>query len=363
MPSNLPLPALVIPDVHHRCDWAEAVIATEGADCATIIFTGDYFDHHGDTPLDTLHTARWLKKSLKDKRRTHLLGNHDVAYFARGVQTAEWSGWSDHKQEVFAGIFPPESFTELPLHLAATAGPWLLSHAGFCGGKLSPLVEHPTQALLHWADQARQKLQFHMQQHSPVSMLLGCGYNRGGDRPLGGLLWCDFDREFVPLPGLHQLCGHTPKTVRGCMLMPGGGQKRIVHLRELTQDAANRLNQLNIRSQNWCLDTHGHSWAKIYPTHLQLAWDEKRVDVPAPTVEDPTWPLLESFNLVPQLQDAPPLRVEWESVRRMFSETPTWPHLLRTLHVPEWPEQIPSAAKFEQALRTLQKHGTLTSAA
>jgi len=77
----------------------------------------------------------------------------------------------------------------------------------------------------------------------------------------------------------------------------------------------------------------------------------------------PTWPLLMSYNLVPPLQEAPPLRVEWEAVRRMFSETPTWPHLLRALHVPEWPEQIPSAPKFEQALRTLQKHGTLISAA
>ena len=356
--ASVPLPALVIPDVHHRFEWAEAVIANEGADCSSIIFTGDYLDDFGDTPQDTYRTSKWLKKSLTDKRRIHLLGNHDVAYFGCGYQTANWSGWSEHKQEVFSQIFPPESFTDLPFSLAVQAGPWILSHAGFSGGKNSPLVGHPPHALLHWAQQARQNLQYHMQQRGSVPMLLTCGYVRGGNSSIGGLLWCDFDREFVPLPGLHQIVGHTPETVRGCMLMPGG-QNRTVHMRDLTQDAANRLPQLNIRSQNWCLDTHGHSFAKIYDTHLHLAWDEKRIDVPAPVVEAPSWPQLSAYDLVPSLSAEPPMRVDWPSVMQRFSETAAWGHLLRALHVPEWPETIPSAPKMEQALRTLQKHGNL----
>ena len=40
---------------------------------------------------------------------------------------------------------------------------------------------------------------------------------------------------------------------------------------------------------------------------------------------------------------------------------PTWPYLLRTLHLSEWNEQIPSALKFERAIRTVQKHGALMS--
>jgi hypothetical protein len=107
-PNSLPLPALVIPDVHHRFEWAESVIAREGGDCASIIFLGDYFDHHGDTPQDTYHTASWLKKSLRDNRRCHLLGNHDVAYFAPGRQNVYWSGQSESKHEVFGQFFKPE---------------------------------------------------------------------------------------------------------------------------------------------------------------------------------------------------------------------------------------------------------------
>ena len=356
--SSLPLPALVIPDVHHRFEWAENIIARDGADCASIIFTGDYFDDHGDTPQDTYHTARWLKNSLRDPRRYHLLGNHDVGYFASGRQNMYWSGWSEEKHEVFSQFFKQDEFPSLPLYLAVQAGPWLLSHAGFCGGRHSAVTGYPTQLLLHWAQQARMDLKYHMQQIKNPPKLIDCGYARGGDRPVGGLFWCDFDREFVPLVGRHQICGHTPDKVRGCMLMPGG-QVRTVHMRELTQDAANRLGQNNIRSQNWCIDTHGHSWAKIYDTHLHLAWDEQRVDVPSPIVEEPTWPLLTEYNLVPPISNEPPLRVSWEMLRQRFTDAETWAHLLRALHLPENPELAPSAPELENALRLLQKKENL----
>lgn len=39
------------------------------------------------------------------------------------------------------------------------------------------------------------------------------GYARGGRNHVGGTLWCDFDREFVPTK-FPQIVGHTPKYVR-----------------------------------------------------------------------------------------------------------------------------------------------------
>jgi len=39
------------------------------------------------------------------------------------------------------------------------------------------------------------------------------GYARGGRHPIGGILWCDFDREFLPTR-FPQIVGHTPKYVR-----------------------------------------------------------------------------------------------------------------------------------------------------
>lgn len=38
---------------------------------------------------------------------------------------------------------------------------------------------------------------------------LRAGWARGGDCPVGGLTWLDWNREFVPIPGLNQIVGHT----------------------------------------------------------------------------------------------------------------------------------------------------------
>jgi len=35
------------------------------------------------------------------------------------------------------------------------------------------------------------------------------GRARGGRDPIGGPLWCDWDAEFTPIPGLLQIVGHT----------------------------------------------------------------------------------------------------------------------------------------------------------
>ena len=359
--ANLPLPALVIPDVHHRTEWAEALIAREGADCASIIFTGDYFDYAGDTPKDTHSTALWLRESLRDPRRVHLLGNHDVAYFAHGWQTLDWSGWSMPKLEAFLKVFPAEEFPSLPLHLAATAGPWFLSHAGVAGGRHSEFNGYPAEVLLHWAAVARRDLQAYMKKQTVIPQLLGLGMSRGGDQAIGGLLWCDFDMDFIPLYGVHQLCGHTPEHLRGQLLLRSG-VVRNVKLLELTQDAADRLKNPAVLSQNWCLDTRGHSFAKIYPTHLHLNWDDYCRDLPAPAVVSPLWPLLTAFKLVPDLTDEPPMRVDWGKVRERFENTPAWAPLLRALKLAGHPKPPPTAPQFERGLSTLVKKGVLPAA-
>ena len=41
--------------------------------------------------------------------------------------------------------------------------------------------------------------------------LLGAGIDREGAQSFGGPLWMDWD-SFVPIPGIHQIVGHTPGT-------------------------------------------------------------------------------------------------------------------------------------------------------
>ncbi len=105
------------------------------------------------------------------------------------------------KLEAFLKVFPADEFPLLPLHLAATDGTWFLSHAGVGGGRF--FNGYPAEVLLHWAAVARRDLQAQMKKRTVIPQLLGVGMSGGGDQTIGGLLWCDFDMDFVPLYGVH----------------------------------------------------------------------------------------------------------------------------------------------------------------
>jgi hypothetical protein len=93
-PHTLSLPALILPDVHQQCARVEEIIASHGSDCASVVFLGDYLDSRQSSDPTDLHLAlRWLAQSVRDPRRVHLLGNHDVAYFFPAEETY-CSGWS-----------------------------------------------------------------------------------------------------------------------------------------------------------------------------------------------------------------------------------------------------------------------------
>jgi hypothetical protein len=61
--------------------------------------------------------------------------------------------------------------------------------------------------------------------HDLRSPYYDIGYARGGRAKVGGPLWCDFNHEFQPVPGLNQVFGHSR----------GVGIRRI--------------------EDNWCIDT------------------------------------------------------------------------------------------------------------
>jgi len=41
------------------------------------------------------------------------------------------------------------------------------------------------------------------------SPLHNIGWARGGRSRAGGIFWCDFNDEFIPIPGVNQIFGHT----------------------------------------------------------------------------------------------------------------------------------------------------------
>jgi len=44
-----------------------------------------------------------------------------------------------------------------------------------------------------------------------MSPFVGAGRARGGRQEFGGVTWLDWTREFEPVSGVNQICGHTPQ--------------------------------------------------------------------------------------------------------------------------------------------------------
>lgn len=245
---------LVIGDIHNRIDAADRAIAKHSA--RRTVFLGDYFDSFGDGQREMRATCQWLRRSLKDPNRTHLLGNHDLAYLLPLHEQAWCPGWSPKKGQVFdeemAGI-GISSF-----RIACQVGPWLLSHAGIHGERLDALGSLGLLAQL--------EREFAGACSGNRSWLFDKGPDRGGLDRHGGILWQDFRGEFAPVAGFHQVVGHTatPGVARAKCLMATGAHRAFELVSPATNFPKHPLPQPGPEwlSVNWCLDTL-HKYAGI----------------------------------------------------------------------------------------------------
>lgn len=196
---------LIVPDVHHKVLLANRILEEDPHDHA--IFLGDFFDDWNDGITDAACTAACVKAWLNDPNITCLLGNHDMAYgWAHLNQELLCSGWSKDKAIAVHGQLAPEDWRKFKLHAWIDEGPrpWLISHAGLHASGLEgcPPADY-RQSVDSECERALDCL-FTGQMH----FLLGCGRIRGGRQAIGGINWMDWD-EFLPIPRLNQVVGHT----------------------------------------------------------------------------------------------------------------------------------------------------------
>ena len=92
--------------------------------------------------------------------------------------------------------------------------------------------------------------------------MFNAGRARWGQQRVGGLTWCDFEREFKPFRGINQIVGHTPQmqSPRWCILEedPLNTDGRVAYRpSELYKPTLAQLSNLEL-SHNICLDVHGN---------------------------------------------------------------------------------------------------------
>jgi hypothetical protein len=222
---------LIVPDVHERITKLKSVLK-EYEYVDWVVFIGDFMDSFDLLTWNTHETIKWLRDNLGNPKYRFIWGNHDLHY-AFPVDGVICSGYDPNKQLLLDSHLNHKfHWSQFSLkHWIGNADDpqetqWLCSHAGLHPYLLHPIKGFDRDALQEMEDEAMDQLQFNQK----VLPLIAPGRGRGGYARVGGLTWLDWDREFVPVPGLNQIVGHSPdKTVRV----------------ENTAD-----------STNYCIDTH-----------------------------------------------------------------------------------------------------------
>ena len=185
---------LIIPDIHNKHVSAEKIITKEKP--RMTIFLGDYFDDFNDTLEETHDTAEWLKKSMTDPHRIHLIGNHDLSYINQKFPCA---GFSEGKLWAIknAGV----DLTKLSHY--CWVDDWLCTHAGLSRDFFSA-YNYKNLDLSEFLDNMIK---------NNKDRLYDCSWYRGGKDAHPGIVWCDYN-EFEDIPNVKQIFGHTHGELR-----------------------------------------------------------------------------------------------------------------------------------------------------
>jgi hypothetical protein len=142
-----------------------------------------------------------------------LFGNHDVHY-AFDYRTFRCSGYEQWKYLMIQDKVTRKVWDYLKWYHILD-GTFLLSHAGLHKRNLPAEIralhndrpEFLKRIGSYLDEELIQGMRYAANNHS--HWIFNAGKSRGGVVPVGGITWCDFEREFHPIKGLHQIVGHT----------------------------------------------------------------------------------------------------------------------------------------------------------
>ena len=228
--------SLVIPDVHQRINNVKWILENE-KDYDEVVFLGDWFDSFFDPPkvAGFEETCEYLKHLIlehpdKDKF-VFLLGNHDLSYIHENKdfscnkisKTLKYycSGFTASKAKKFRHAFfdhglKDEFFTKHFNIVHRTQG-FILSHAGL-SDKHIPYGLTPDDVIDKIVPVVWKNFRDFTRPHN--YLISGAGYCRGGDCNVGGILWQDWNQEFLASEAIgKQIVGHTTTKEPDCLAM------------------------------------------------------------------------------------------------------------------------------------------------
>lgn len=241
MGTHLKIVGLIVPDVHEQIVLLKAVLK-KYPDVEWVKFLGDFMDTFDGLTWQTHEMVKWLRDNIANPKYEFIFGNHDIHY-AFPVEGVMCSGWDKNKLEIVRQHLtdkdhwqkfklmtwigsPAPSTDEDKGNLVVKPTEWLLSHGGIHPSLLNPIMGFDKGSLLALEEEALWKLRYCQQ----ITSLIAIGRGRCGWARVGGVDWLDWQTEFVPIPGLNQIVGHS-----------AGKEVRIKKCHD---------------SMNYCVDTH-----------------------------------------------------------------------------------------------------------
>jgi len=163
------------------------------------LFVGDYVDSltaSNDTIIETLNLV--IKNG-----DIILIGNHDLGYYNIFPFKKYCTGYRMFMRKKLEKIFCDNS-DKFRLMYFDKARNILYTHAGVSRWWVN--VYYKPADSVSVIKSLKEVNLFKMKYNHPV---LNIGKSRGGTNDSGGLLWCDWNKDFFPLDTVNQVMGHT----------------------------------------------------------------------------------------------------------------------------------------------------------
>ena len=197
---------LLIPDIHGRTFWRDAI---ENTSWSHVVFLGDYTDpypYEGISPEEAHNNFIDILHYTVDHRdqTTLLLGNHDMHYKSQVFrELAQGSRYSYKLAKRYEYLFDTFSgFFSMAYDVEYDGVKCLITHAGVVPGwyqRHAKLIGELNAVNLNRLTES----------YEGMAALSEIGSIRGGLDPCGGPLWADCN-EMAPMDGApFQIFGHT----------------------------------------------------------------------------------------------------------------------------------------------------------
>ena len=204
---------IIIPDVHGRSFWKDAV---KDVPNTPVIFLGDYLDPYNYESIPAEDVFPRFEKIIELKRAypdavTLLLGNHDLHYVDRELEGGRFD--SLHANRNRAAILDNAELFDMAHVVTVAATKLLFTHAGLQLGWIAKHREiFELAQYSDWADCLNNMWHDENRRPALLKALEDVSYSRWGKCRYGSPIWNDvddFEKDKEELPGYCQIFGHS----------------------------------------------------------------------------------------------------------------------------------------------------------